>query len=84
MRWRSKKDLPVGAVVVVRRFLFWPKTINGETRWFEMGYWVEAKERMPPYFLVGCVNSYWKTVKWTTKGGYKNGRIEGRRQEGDL
>lgn len=83
MRWRSKKGLPVGAVVVVRRFLFWPKTINGETRWLEMGYWVEERENIQ---CVGLDHKWavWNTVKWTTKGGYKNGRIEGRRQEGDL
>ena len=40
MRWR-KKVLEEGETRVKRGFLFFPKTINNETRWLEYATWRE-------------------------------------------
>ena len=38
MRWTKHKqpELQVGQIKYVTKFLFWPKTINEETRWLEI------------------------------------------------
>ena len=38
MRWRKRKKGPsLGSTRTVKKFLWLPKTLNGETRWFERG-----------------------------------------------
>jgi hypothetical protein len=45
MRWK-KKDCGISPNVgdnrARRGFLFFPKTIDGETRWLEYAYWVQT------------------------------------------
>ena len=70
MRFQKPKH---GATRMRTRFLFFHKTINGETRWFEWATWVEkytlygdsAEERdQGTFLLVG----FWEPVRWVDDG----------------
>ncbi len=67
MRFKKKEKtgLPkYGEFRQVSRFLFLPKTINEETRWLELGHWVEMYQ------------DKWHTIRWLE--GYervRNGKI---------
>lgn len=74
MRWkqRPRKGPPErGAVRVTRKFLFFPKTLEGETRWLEVAYIVQ---RYVPARLPGGAGYYrtawWWNRRWATKDEY--------------
>lgn len=82
MRWNA--ELPeVGETRKRRKFLWWPKTINGETRWLEVARWEEVYGRdYPPDHPDACdqprlmaVERGWNAFRWlpvnTRGGGYK-------------
>jgi hypothetical protein len=41
MRWKEKPRFNNGDRRLRTAFLFFPKTINGETRWLETASWIE-------------------------------------------
>ena len=41
MRWNDKPSIEVGDRRERNRFLWFPKSISGETRWLEHGQWIE-------------------------------------------
>jgi hypothetical protein len=72
MRWKknlkSKDILRLGNERVVTRFLFWPKTINGESRWLEL---VRIKQRFQKIPVPGgyemhppSANIKWVDIEW--------------------
>lgn len=69
MRWNSHTPPPakLGDLVFKRGFLFFPKKINGETRWLENAEWVEQCV-LPRLVLQGesLRSSYldWKPIRW--------------------
>ena len=61
MRWNySTYKMPRdGDVKVIKKFLYFPKRINGKARWLEMGNWEES------YSAGGYVlDSYWVPTHW--------------------
>ncbi len=54
MRWRKKRKL----FRIRKRFLFFPKTINGETRWLE---WAYVQKR---YISVDDNYGFWRKDKF--------------------
>jgi hypothetical protein len=75
MRWKKifkpKETLRLGIERTVTRFLFLPRTINGETRWLEL---VKIKQRFQKIPVSGyelhapAANIKWVDVEWIKKG----------------
>lgn len=64
MRWHARKTFGPGDTRVIHRFLFWPRTINGETRGLEFAYILQ--EHLSPCFSgMGGPTSY--PSKWADK-----------------
>lgn len=53
----------VGQVRKLRRFLFFPKRIGYQTRWFEMAMWKEYW-RPPIYSARGVTGGRWEATEW--------------------
>jgi hypothetical protein len=51
MRWKIKR---VGDRRTVKRFLFFPRCIDGERRWLEIAEWVQIMELSGLWY-----DSYW-------------------------
>lgn len=54
-------------VRVLRRFLWWPKTINGERRWLCRASWLQQ-------FIKGWVNVKWVEAEYTREDGIAEAR----------
>jgi len=67
MRWREDplKDRQ-GEQRVVRGFLWWPKSLMGEWRWFERACWVEEVMQVDVggSYQWGYYKCYWIAVAW--------------------
>ncbi len=66
MKWPVKPDPKEGDLRHKTRFLFFPKTIDRQTRWLELATWAEelriAKSTTPmgaPY-----VGAFWIPISW--------------------
>ena len=59
MRWYKNQNY--GALRVVSKFLFFPKQIGGETRWWEYATWEEkwVKGGGP-----GACPDFWRKTRW--------------------
>lgn len=55
MRWPSDRTPVPGNTRRVDRFLWWPVSLEGETRWLEKGSWQEEYMGLPP----GWVKRSW-------------------------
>jgi hypothetical protein len=65
MRW-YKHGLPgSGDRRTVRRFLFWPHTIAGQTRWLE---WAKIEQKhenyLDKFFGISYYGEQWDDVAW--------------------
>ena len=58
MRWNTPEKVYTGTRVI-KRFLLFPRTINGETRWLE---WAEIEQENILY--MDC--DHWEDVEWIT------------------
>lgn len=61
MRWKVRPVPKLGDRRILRRFLFLPKTVNGETRWMEVGEWEEEYIPVENYLNF----NRWDAVRWT-------------------
>ena len=60
MTWREKNQPKEGDLRVRSQFLFFPMTIEKQTRWFERGTWVELYQR-------GAYGKFfWVPLSWRT------------------
>ncbi len=59
MRWNSPEPFEKR---VVRRFLFFPKSLNGETRWWEFAF--IRQNYVTPRALGHLFNSHWEDLGW--------------------
>lgn len=72
MQWESKsKRYPeVGDTRIKKRFLLFPKSINGITKWLEVASWMQeykAWYRMEYQEIIGMVEvpkNYWTDIEW--------------------
>jgi hypothetical protein len=65
MRWKTKQSPNIGDTRVVKRFLLFPKEIDGEYRWLEVSRIEQRYER--DYISVGLgMGSYcrWQDSAW--------------------
>ena len=56
-----KENPEHGTERIMIRFLWWPKTINGETRWLETTSWREEWVRGS---RVSACGDFWKGREW--------------------
>lgn len=61
MRWKKKKAPDYGDRRIISEFLFFPKTLDGETRWLE-----SAKIRQS--YHPGSVLGGWVDQEWHNDG----------------
>lgn len=73
MRWQSNKKpiIPpvLGSIKTVYKFLWWPKTIDNETRWLEYSVWTEQYQNKKIYIgldydLHEHIVQEWIPIKW--------------------
>lgn len=68
MRWKTAKykreQLRTGELRKKSRFLFWPKTIDEETRWLEWVTWYERWRVKPGYQLLEAHEEKWFDYAW--------------------
>jgi hypothetical protein len=69
MRFNVKEQIPikVGDVRMKTRFLFFPKTINNELRWFEVCSWEEEaipRTSLAPESDIAINYIGWKANRW--------------------
>jgi len=74
MRWNDKPSIEVGDRRERNRFLWFPKSISGETRWLEHGQWIEVYSDVDvAIFKVGTTvinptveyaTTKWRPVSW--------------------
>jgi hypothetical protein len=58
---KIKRPLKNGDVRIVEKFLFLPKTINGETRWLEKA---KFRQRFEFYYDALYVWEEWNDMNW--------------------
>lgn len=58
---RVKRKYKPGNIRIIEKFLIFPKTINGETRWLEKA---KIKQRFEFYIDVVIPLSEWDDIKW--------------------
>lgn len=56
MRWRAEPKPKDGEERVISAFLWWPRTIGGETRWLETASWRQ--------WLEACFFDEWRDMRW--------------------
>jgi len=61
MKWEAKKELCIGDARIKKRFLLFPKSINGEVRWFEKATYTQKYETV---YSEGCVWYAWVNTEW--------------------
>jgi|SaaInlV_165m_DNA_1040744.scaffolds.fasta_scaffold27038_5 hypothetical protein len=62
MRWNNKFVNPnEGDQRVIKKFLFFPKNIDGQTRWLE---WARILQRYCHFESSGRESRYWVSIKW--------------------
>ena len=59
-----RKTENIGDEVLCSGFLFFPKTINGETRWLEYASWIERLCRMYQPFFETEEGIDWIPKRW--------------------
>jgi hypothetical protein len=65
MRWKKKPEPKIGDRRIRARFLFWPKTILGETRWLEWAKWEEEyATRLEYWYGFTYQEPYWIENFW--------------------
>ena len=58
-------QVPIGAQRTRRKFLLFPKYVNGETRWLETACWTENR-------VSGYLESpYWESLKWISEQAHE-------------
>jgi hypothetical protein len=62
MRWRTKRAMYRKTRVKSRKFLFFPKEIEGEVRWLERASWVERMDKIIYEFTP--TKYYWEAERW--------------------
>lgn len=62
MKWTQPPAPKPGQTRIVRRFLWLPLNLQGETRWLERAEWVERFKRFFRYD--DGVYGIWKPVRW--------------------
>ncbi len=55
MKW--KEEAKAGDIRIVNKFLFLPKCINGESRWFEYA-------TIKQLYKIFSYGDYWEDVEW--------------------
>jgi hypothetical protein len=65
----QRREPTIGTERVIQKFLWFPKTINGETRWWETTLIKQrAEQRYVHYFAPGMKEGYYqKEVRWINK-----------------
>ena len=67
MRWITR-NYKNDDIRVRTKFLWFPKTINEETRWLERATWEECFVVLPIWLRnVYTLGVYWKPLKWRIK-----------------
>lgn len=61
MRWKQKPKPKEGDIRIIKKFLFFPKKIEDETRWLESAYIVQEYIR---YQVEWSINYTWKDISW--------------------
>lgn len=80
MRWKEeprKKPPEKGAVRIIRRFLFFPQTVDHETRWLETAHIVQTyvpSQFFDPSGEYSYRASWWWSRRWTTEDEYRRQR----------
>jgi len=59
VKFTTKPDPPEGTTRIVKGFLFFPKHLNGQTRWLEIATW--KKEAI---YYQGTSIIFWKDTEW--------------------
>lgn len=65
MRWINPV-YKMGDTRIKTKFLLLPKTISGETRWFERVYYIQ-KFHVPAYGGIYTRSYWWEDVMWVSK-----------------
>lgn len=73
-KWYKKEKLKIGDTRVISKFLFWPKTIGGETRWMEnvsieqetyyYSHTTKGANRFRPFHNDPSTNYKWQDNCW--------------------
>ena len=61
MKWKARKELSVGDTRIKTRFLIFPKSINGEVRWFEKATY---KQENITLYNKGDKWTDWSNIEW--------------------
>ena len=64
MRWKTETEPNHGDVRFITKFLLFPKTIHGETRWLETACW---KEQCEFYTFPFRFKYDWRVIQWSDK-----------------
>ena len=64
MMWKAKKERCLGDIRLKRRFLLFPKNINGEVRWLVKA---QYKQKYETVYREGYKWYAWVNIKWNKK-----------------
>jgi len=73
MRWESKDSKNkrlVGTTRIIRKFLYFPKEMDGEKRWLEIVYIEQRRCRDRNY--LNKTKNWWDDVRWVDSEEKKN------------
>ena len=65
MKWQNHRPM-YRALRVKSKFLFFPKTISGQTRWLEFAGWIEQYQSLMLSDKFGFIRwrDKWTEIKW--------------------
>jgi hypothetical protein len=63
MKWKRDKEYD-GELRIIRKFLWFPKTLDYETRWLEFA-------NIKQEFQAGYMLNYWEDISWVIKNRAK-------------
>lgn len=74
MRWKAEKKYEPGDTKVIRRFLWEPKELDNEWRWFEKAN-IKCVAKDTSYTYKGCYHKSisWREIGWADKPA-RNGK----------
>lgn len=61
MRYKHKRAPNENVTRKITKFLFWPKTINSETRWLEVSTYIEKYKKI---FWIHGFYLKWVSIQW--------------------
>ena len=71
MRWKEYKGPDSGTKRIRKGFLFYPRCVDGESRWWEQACWLEVYHELRPYDLGSPWRPwYWVNIDDAGVGGY--------------